>query len=1310
MAFKPINVPLLGGGDSGSADLAAGQAPQELLSAQNVVFTKGGAIRGRPGAASCDGSVVLFDGTVPASGTSIATALGTYQVAGLLSYNENGTPITLLQCHGRLFKRNAAEWVDVGPCWSVKRTTQATLLTVQGQSPTTGLASLWPGWGPYTFDAGATIANVRSGVGGTGAGGTGVSVYNPDGTFRGAASGTSHYNAATGLNPICASVAGDVLFYLCSPGDVDQQIMMQTQGTFPAVTEVAVATNCRSWNNGNTDSTCQLMWAATDGTNYYLAYITNNTLVATIKKLSPSGTTLGSLSYSIAANNGSALNSVSLAVDAATSLGHLVVTCDVSAGTTRVRSYIFNTSTMTDSAIEYDPAGVTVATQVGACAGIHAGVGYLAWCDPPGRRVGATATCNTNIQARLMTSATSIGAITLAGMAGNSGFGLGQGFGGMFRTLFPFQVLNGRVVMGIAAAQVTTGGATTAAWGTAVGPWTWYVIDVTFPPGGSTGLNPAVPVASGLVGATVQPQRCGSANVTNGVLRFGAVEGVSFQEQTTGNAAVIDIQTAAARVLALAPQAAPYAQVDDQLVIGGNLTYIYDGRWCAESGFVEGAPFFTAIPAGGGALTGAYSFQVVWTATDGTGRKVRGPASNILTVTAASNANIGLSIEMPQLSVKTGAWLPGGLTAITAEVYAAGPNPVSGQALTLAGVFSSTSPGSFTYTGSNTATAQSYVTGGVLDDDHVPSDRGVVTVNGRIWCADEHNLYPSHTANTVTSPAWNLEEFVIPVPPVFGKILGLGTFNDSVIAICENGVVSVNGPGFDDTGTVGQGWSTPQGVFPLGGAGPARAVASAPGGVYWIGPDGLVYFLSMAGQAQCIGTPVRANAETGCDLVYVPPMASVGQDTASNPLLVYGTATLKALDLVTGQWSLWVPPQSAVAMTGAATGLEIAVAATPYVLQFKTADGSDLGSPFAMSIRSAPRATTDDGLKLTWGRVRSINPVFDTLGTHTLTVQAYADEARAQIMSKVAVVSTTAEAPNWPFSRLPEFRTSIQRCGFLEVAMSATPALAEWTALEIWADDSQDRAPARVRAQGSPQWTVDATKGWAIPQSATEWAAFLGNSFGPVSAWNLSAATDLIGACPMSTNTGFSTGVSIPGWTTLGISVALGSSGVFGVPQTLPPVGDPFSSFVFLFDVYLPSAGAGAGQMFTWGGFQSARAVGINGAGQLTYAVNDGSNAAVGVQSVYLGTSTPMAFVCNRAAGFAGIITPTETVLQTPYAAPLLGSTTLLAFFGDVGVGSPATSTAMSLPYAASIQGAAAERFVTPAAVQALLTRIKNGA
>lgn len=1042
MPFRAVTIPLMKGMDSSSADLSATSQAQSLLAASNVVFTKTGGIKGRPGAVSQDGSVVMYDGS--AGGGSLSNALSLYQSGALHTMGRVGGPDVLYQLHGRLLRKTTSEWTDAGPCWSVKRTTYSALRAKVGDQTTVAALDMGTGFGDglagQIVSYGPLLTTQTHGFG----------VYAPDGTIRGSLNpavalpdnyvdNTNTWNAASVANKM-VTWAGDNNGIVTDLG----KVFVQIATTYPTAAQFTVATD--AWLTAFSRTTAQRVWAAWDGTNYYVAYLLDAGGVK-ILKINTSGSVTASLTYGA---GGNAVNSVSLAVDSATGKGHMVMTCAAGAQT---RSRMFTLSTMADLAINVDVAGGTL----GACAGIIGGLGYIAACTDI-----TTGTGNSSVLifSRSLSAATST---QLYVYTGGSNFTPFSCHG--FQTLFPFQSLAGRVVMGI---QTTNSGNSAVAQ---YGPWTWAVVDVT--PGQ---LCPA-PVAAGPTGGAVRAMRCSSACVlADGSLLFGASEGVTFGNVAptfAGTATVTlpftDIETCVMVPIKITPQGAPSCQVDNQLLLGGNVSYLYDGRTCSEAGWIEGAPTLSVSASGAGSLTAgaSYTYAAVWVYTDASGRVTRSNPSPLFTLSTGVATRCLVNVSTPQITAKN-AQYP---SALYVEIYQSAANPSTQAPLYLMSkqqvTFGTSPPNQGALVGvammlqTVTTNQELYTTGNVLEDDRAPADRGLVVIGNRVWCADEHTLYPSHAVSNSISPAWNLEDYVISVPDTFGRVLGLGAMDDKAVAICENGVVVVNGPGLDNQGE-GPGWSEPERVFNVGGVARPRSVASIPQGVAWIGPDGLPYLLSRAQGGSCVGSPVQGNAETICDIVYVPPAANMGWDAVSHALLIYGTANLKVLDLETGQWNLWTGA-TANSLCGTAAGLWISTTASPYVQAFTASGGQDLGVNFTMSAKTAPQETTRDGLKQGWGRVRSINPVFDTLGNHSLHLVVAADEGRVTIMDKQQSMTTTALGTRWPFTRLPEFRTSIQRAGFVEVTMTATPAATEWTALELWVSGAEDRLPSRTR-------------------------------------------------------------------------------------------------------------------------------------------------------------------------------------------------------------------------------------------------------
>jgi hypothetical protein len=550
-------------------------------------------------------------------------------------------------------------------------------------------------------------------------------------------------------------------------------------------------------------------------------------------------------------------------------------------------------------------------------------------------------------------------------------------------------------------------------------------------------------------------------------------EGVSFTQTLQGE----DIEIAAWRPVKLTPQGAPSTPYGRDLFLGGNVMYVHDGRACYESGWVEGQPtvFVTSMSAGGGLTANAsYTFQAVWVYIDAQGRTVRSVAAfPVTTSTTATNKVANLEITAPQVTTKGTEYLNGSTVSVGSwfvEVYVTPANPGGNSPLYLAARiphYGSTGSVTLSIASETDQTAQElYTVGNVLDDERAPGDRGVVVVADRLWSASENKLFASHVPKVNVAPAWNQEDLFLDVPPALGSVTALSVVDATLVVICTGGTAVVSGPGLDDLGN-GDGWSSPQKVFAVGGAPSPRSAASVPGGVAWVGPDGLLYVLDRSLHATAAGAPEWAYPDTGSpDVAYVPPGTGRGFDTVSGPLIAFGSSgqPIKVLDLNTGEWCRWTPASSAFSLAGAASGLWAAVTGSPYVVSFTGSGGTDLGTSFTQSVTMQAVAPSGDGSRSSWGRVRSVNPVFDTLAAHTASVLVTADEARAVVCNKSFSVPGTEVPGNWPWSRNPEFRLTNQRCSFLLITLSATPAAAAWTGLDLWAFPSGDRAPSRNRS------------------------------------------------------------------------------------------------------------------------------------------------------------------------------------------------------------------------------------------------------
>jgi hypothetical protein len=1150
MSFKPLVIPLLAGADVGTSAQAQGSGPGRLTFVQNGVFTKAGSLRGRPPLVPTAPSnqIAPYDAYRDTAGGGVP-----WRFAGLLDGAPNGTGgQQAIQYHGHLqVQSDQNEWTDAGACWSAKRTTMGAAVRLTNGDTTYGSPMPWhnsplPSTKAVDWD-GALFAYGMAGAN------TWLSSYNGDAAQALQQTPTS---GAGGFGAFDVwATAGGFLYYNGGDGTIRRWYYNEPG------TDTAPTIDTTGYDPVLTISQLNIQQIAArvnpdDGLTY-LAYVANAGATA-LKVAKVSGTTLVS-SFTVSLPSGAAITSVSVSVR--NGLGALAYTYNLSgSGFTVLQMFAsagMTAGTATTVSQASMGAGSTLSRASAVTLSADASKLWLTWQAEPSGAGGRgtvyvfrsdspsaatlfpTARFDAGGLTWTVTGATGLPSSGLVPMSWDVAFG-------------PVEWA-GRVVMGLYCQRWSYNVSVYGASADDTGASTWYVVDITdtygvngvpwaTSPNPPTWGRPAPPiwggdalVAAGQIEGSIRAWRPGAVSVgADNSLQFAVIEGVDFSEQPGSgslpgglfqNGAFVFVETAVARVVSLTPQAAPNVGLDSRILIGGSVPYEYDGLSCAPAQWNEQpASALVGASASGALPAGSYTFVVVWVRYDSQGRKIRSLPSRTTTVNLSPPGSYEVSWTVPQLN-------QGGVSrSTTVEVYSSQVNPAAGAPLYK--VFSCAVVGSttnFTVTAQPTGTEEElYTTGDILEDEAAPSDRGLVAVGGRIWAADEYNLYPSHQITTNVSPAWNLEEFVIPVPTQYGRVVGLGTYDTTVVAVCEQGTLVVTGPGYDETGLNGSGWTSPDLAYEIGAgsANTARGVCSAPSGVFWVGPDGLVYNLSRAGSGQCAGRQMLDFAETGVDLVYVPPVSWADSvfDTALasdadplNPLLAYGSGSVKVLDLAVGQWSFWTfdntgtsdgPAVWTAASLCNARGYGLGVAiGTPYgagVSQAQLgaiapADLGDLGDvngrPF-LTFATACTPASGEGPMLAWGRVRSVSPLFLPIHTYgpgdprTLRVRVYPGEAQLSTnlvtedglqpyyntpstdktvaMADVDVSGYGTAPPTgqttWPWGAVPEFRTDVQRVGPFGALVTAYPGYTfEFTALELWVSGGADMRPSPYR-------------------------------------------------------------------------------------------------------------------------------------------------------------------------------------------------------------------------------------------------------
>lgn len=332
------------------------------------------------------------------------------------------------------------------------------------------------------------------------------------------------------------------------------------------------------------------------------------------------------------------------------------------------------------------------------------------------------------------------------------------------------------------------------------------------------------------------------------------------------------ISTSATRVVALtltataAQRAALYMQPFDflsqQLFFGDAISSIfalgisagapftYDGQSPSEMGFLWYPERITAVPTGGGTLTGVFSYIITYEWTDSLGNIHRSATSPPISVTLSSQTT---AMTLPTLGIT---WR---------QRHA--PTKVSGQSLfqnagqnvkicvyrTAAGgttyflnaqLDNDTSVASISYTdtgGSVSGSLLLYTTGGVLDNYCPPSSR-ICIVHKNRWflsgCDDPTVVWPSKAFTSGEIPGFNEQMNFY----ASGNVTALASLDEKLIIFVKRGarygIEYIIGEGPFDTGA-GNNWTDPPQPLPHAvGAIDQRSIAICELGVFFFSPVG----------------------------------------------------------------------------------------------------------------------------------------------------------------------------------------------------------------------------------------------------------------------------------------------------------------------------------------------------------------------------------------------------------------------------------------------------------------------------------------
>ncbi len=1009
--FLPVFVPFVSGVRQDLGDLAA-ENPAQLRSLENAVFTKQGHLRGRAGGVSRDAQV-----QVSGSGGALAANLNS-QVASLVpagivsspygSGTDSETALAIWQ--GAAFFFRDTIWAGAGPMWSVRATSSASLSVFRISGSTRH----------NPVPCGTDIVGIRTTLGSV----SGFALVNNNGELPYVSLGSAALFDTTSIANLAAS--GNALFYIQGAGNV----VMQIPGTLPAYTTAVVG------GTGDTNTAPRINIAAahdSDTGEHFVAFKSSVAGRITLKHVNAAGTVLASLDV----NGLGTVLGVAVAFDGTNKLGLAWIDSAVPS----VKTKVFTTGggVITDAAIDLTLAGTPETNTLffGLAAGTTADgkMGVLYTRSDAGLYIGG----------RLFTAATSTSVATLAGVYTGLGTGL------LWEPLFGHVAVGGRTLVGVQRSTDTL-----------LHRVQWLVLDFTrLYVNGDTAVR--VSVAAGAVEGMdrITPSSVGIPT-PNG-LAFAIPDGISFSLDATLRTFV---DAVAVRRIHLEVQPVQAVHAHDNTLLTGQLMHVFDGAKVRPHNFVEETPFIlgsSGIVAGGGLSAGSYSYQTTWEAYNSRGQRLRSGASNILTLNSAGGQHAEVISTVPQLwsyiteidYVRLRLWATVKNATATADKFLVTETVIS--------VTPTTPSATQIHTVEVAGTEEKLYEGAtILADMRAPgADRGVAFCNERAWCADQRHVYASKLLRPGIAPSWNTEGIhTLEIPNALGSIQGISGMGDTLVVVCSAGVAIVRGPGVDDTGA-GIGWTVDI-VAPLGSGevGP-RSICPTPVGVAFQGRDGDVWLVRGDQSVVPISRPLRSVASSGPnDLVWVAPRLSGSEST--NPLLLAGGSSWRVLDTEAGQWGLWTfasnNPARMSSINGAPWGQ---LTAAPWVISVDGAVGSDFGSNNAARIITGVLRPTDP-LSRGWGRIRGVSPVVKESATNiTATIAGYGDNDEHVLLNKALVYSNSA-GTRWPDSG-PEYRCTVQRCGYAYFNIHIEPASFEWAGLNLWVANTKEAAPSRTR-------------------------------------------------------------------------------------------------------------------------------------------------------------------------------------------------------------------------------------------------------
>lgn len=731
-------------------------------------------------------------------------------------------------------------------------------------------------------------------------------------------------------------------------------------------------------------------------------------------------------------------------------------------GTTGVKTKIFSASALADQALDLTLTGAQTAKTV-VCGVAESNQVWV--CATMGTAVPR----GLNLWTRSISAATQLGVFTFD----NTGATDVTACTASFQLMHQPVKCGGRTVLGawIGSVSLLSG--------------TYHGLDLTNLVM-AAGSVPAGTAKPGLLARGPETGTFGSTNPVTAVLpsatatsyRFACNEGRTFVPDTIQTGVTFGSMSAGlTQVEVMGPQT---DAIGEETVIGGSAPHLLAKGYVAEVGFMGvGFPFLTAaVLAGAGGTPGSYIAQAVWRWTDEAGQIHRSaPSLPVPFTTTGGNTNVRFGVSTPVVTERE-------YGVMQIELYITEVAAVAASPKYLFKTVAAAATGSQDILAAALITSAQaeplYTNGGVFQNMTVSADGGVVTMGRRMWLSDGESAYASKLLRAGYAPAWNNEGSLVVTPPATaGRIVGLQAMDDKVILLCERGIYMTQGEGPDDLG-IGPDFLVPYKVADIGCAGPLSSDVTDKGVVFHTtnsnnfnfsststdGAYGGLWVLDRGLSLAQVSAKVLAtlgNVQSPIQLSYLPERQVLYcLDSENSQILMW--------DLRVNQWSVWLTPDSeSVALSVQAVGgvlWQLAAEAGTYN-NTRGVDFDGSASTNVAMVLTTTHMPTDGGNGLGWARVRSLRVLGEQGGAHTLTVAVQATDqsngthAVDTVNFSMPASTTTAD---WPHNRYaPERRLPSQKCSSLQVALTAIPANAVWTALELLVQPL-GRAPANQRA------------------------------------------------------------------------------------------------------------------------------------------------------------------------------------------------------------------------------------------------------